>query len=656
MSEKVEVKLKRGLTPRSLILAIILLIITVAGNTFIVGKIRIASAFWMPRPANSPPLMPLPLLYILALISSLMMGKVVEKTGRSAGLSVQEITFIIAVTYVAVDASTLLYSIYPATLIRPIVELQSTQIASFLPPWWGPKDPQTLTLMTTGGATINWSAWGSGLISWFIYGLTIVLPQIFLATVLRRQVVEVESLPFPHTIPVIAILKATEEGTLLSFKKNKWLYIGFIIGIIYGIIIFINYFSPVPLSIFPGFYPLYRVVVPVLKPILPNAILGWWFSAIDMSIAYLAPTDVTLTAVIFGIILYIIYPVLATNAGIIGPGTNVMWSGPFPFAYIFYIGMPIGMGIFPLLFGYKSIKSSIKRMFSEEGIKAGEIPGKIAITGLALSYLLFIVYYAVAGTPIVIVIPWVILWSIMMLGGMRTYAESGMWNYNYHFYGRHLVSVPITSATGIMPTNPTASTSNYWSFFIVNLTGNSLLGQGPFNTYGYLAGYKVADSTNTRPVDLFWGYIIAAIVIALTGIFSTLFLCYNIGTTVGFKQNVWYRIFKRYYGAQTSFITSAGSTLSSDKITWIWTGAILAGIILFLKTRFIWFFINPVGLVLIGSSWFFFNVVLAGILKYITIKIGGAKLFENVTSKVVSGFMIGASIIGLIAVLYGWVK
>jgi hypothetical protein len=73
-------------------------------------------------------------------------------------------------------------------------------------------------------------------------------------------------------------------------------------------------------------------------------------------------------------------------------------------------------------------------------------------------------------------------------------------------------------------------------------------------------------------------------------------------------------------------------------------GIILTGILWFLRLRYPWFWLNPIGIVIPSVVWppgpwscFFF----AWILKFVTFKIGGSKLYEKIVP-VMIGLIIGA--------------
>jgi len=75
-------------------------------------------------------------------------------------------------------------------------------------------------------------------------------------------------------------------------------------------------------------------------------------------------------------------------------------------------------------------------------------------------------------------------------------------------------------------------------------------------------------------------------------------------------------------------------------------GIIFAGILMYLHNTFLWFPLDPIGLILateghalIEGIWTAFTI--AWILKAITLRIGGSKLYENVGVPTVAGFLTG---------------
>jgi len=88
------------------------------------------------------------------------------------------------------------------------------------------------------------------------------------------------------------------------------------------------------------------------------------------------------------------------------------------------------------------------------------------------------------------------------------------------------------------------------------------------------------------------------------------------------------------------------------KILDIIIGIIIAAIITFLSFRFLWFPLNPIGLILGGNGVFaymqWFMAIIGFVARVLVLRIGGSKLYEEKGVPFALGMMLGAGICGLV--------
>jgi hypothetical protein len=89
------------------------------------------------------------------------------------------------------------------------------------------------------------------------------------------------------------------------------------------------------------------------------------------------------------------------------------------------------------------------------------------------------------------------------------------------------------------------------------------------------------------------------------------------------------------------YVTYDAGQYSITEIAMIMIGAALVFIISILRMRFPWLFLHAVGLGAAWSNMFTLAIVPAWILKFMTLKIGGSKAYENTGLPVVTGFLFG---------------
>ncbi|MEM2886690.1 MAG: DUF6785 family protein, partial [Candidatus Bathyarchaeia archaeon] len=157
---------------------------------------------------------------------------------RNGGLNKQEVTIVLAMVWV----SWMIPSFYG---VLPVLTMMGTarQIPAFhrwnleyLKPahWqWGP-DPFNDKLWESWmyGGPVPWAEWMPAL-SWHIVRiLAYYLCYMFLASMFRRQWVDLEALPFPHATAAAKLIDMAYEkvdgGTRLF--QNVWLWLGLLIG------------------------------------------------------------------------------------------------------------------------------------------------------------------------------------------------------------------------------------------------------------------------------------------------------------------------------------------------------------------------------------------------------------------------------------------
>lgn len=238
-SEKVteEIVLKGGLTYRSLALIIIYTLLFVPINAY-ANQIAGGSAM-----LGSP----LGILFLLSLAGL---------ASKALRLTPQEAT--VFWSSVAVSAGGSFWIMYWGWMECPLglafrypeSEIIRKSLLSFLFP-----TPEAFNAMWTGGAIVNWSLWIGPLLFFLLASLSWTFMGLFLAIIIRKQLIEVEKLPFPagmligHSVVALTAHEEEKPPRVFSWTRGKW----FLIGVVIGTAVYVP--TVLVADWFPSFWP-----------------------------------------------------------------------------------------------------------------------------------------------------------------------------------------------------------------------------------------------------------------------------------------------------------------------------------------------------------------------------------------------------------------
>ncbi|MGD8544543.1 MAG: hypothetical protein PVH12_00055 [Candidatus Bathyarchaeota archaeon] len=519
-----------------------------------------------------------------------------------------------------------------------------------------PTDPDLIIPAFTGGAQVPWGAWLIPMFYWISLSLTICFSGLFLSCIMRRQYVEVETLPFPIATPIISL---TEKKSFWHLPNRRYLMIGMLICFLwpYNLAALLNAIHP-PLNIqLQGTVDL----GPYLWAYLPMAVLTLsWSNLAVLAFALLVPTDILLTTVLLHFIfLWIIPPIEVAMGTLVAPpeyasagGLNPFarladsaYKGPIHFLDILKWGGMLGLGIIPLFFQWRHLWGSLKAIIHPNPEVEDDEPllYRWAWIGFGLTTLFAIILMYIAGTPLLVGVVFMILFSLLNLGFTRLRGESGGWAGN----ADEMIS-PIQATVyqvGHFEENPSSAYS-------------ALLLTGTFTWWGHvialpppvtsMEAFRIGSVTKTKSKDLFVSISIAIIISILIGFPFALWGIYRYGIDgawlfsrigggfkgdMGFSQNL-----------KLDFFTAGVPINWTYPPDWLQAmfGVVLVGIFTFLRTRYIGFPLNPIGIPLAGFVLSFAYILLwliALIIKYVTLRVGGTKLYQERLIPIVVGIL-----------------
>ncbi len=648
--------------PSRRLAALVVLGVIIAALAFVLNWwIETLTAWWL-----YAGVFPLPTILWLLLFNVLL-----ARVSSSLRLSKQEFVFLIAVSYLVSGWYYLPFGCYRWNvasvptyhLFLPIYVLKQdygSQIAKYIPSWMAPTDTKVLDMIWRGlrpGESIDWGAWIAPIAFWTIMYLIWTLSAPFFGFMVRKTLIEVERLPFPDAIPTANLINwaygSEEKPKLFDLKSSigKYFWIGFVIGFLSTFIDVIHFFIP---AIPPSAEWSDRVIKigDFMARFLPGAAGYWIFVIPEVPLFYLMRNDTLLTLWVTAIFFNIIVNHLYVRFGLVSyePGIENFewwtpiyygWKGPFKFSLFAAYGLGIGLGLMTLYTARDQIARIFRAAFSGEGGSEDGVSYRLVAWGSIGIFLAALVYFIAAGVPPVVALFILAVWVILWYGNIRVLSEVlewdvvGMWFQPFWW--------DVGAAVGAWPAKYPAISE---SLVRTNMMGVALLNWGPrlsSQSWAYsFPLWKVAYETRTKAKYIFLAMVVVALTVAAIHGPLAIWWMHKLG---GFEKlgpivyHEWSEPqFKQYLVAPPD-----PETPPLEHWGYLIGGIVLTFIIYFLRSRFTWFFITPVGLMvgMIFPAFFLIGPILALILKVLTIRIGGTRLYEEVGVPLAVGFAFG---------------
>jgi len=633
-TEEKKVEYQKGLTPLALGLGIILVIIGTYINTMCWLGARVTLEPWFAGRIGSALYPPFALAFLLAILAYFMRGK----------LSAQEIAIISAMVFITMDAPFVIMTFLEIPIAATYQALKNPQVEELwelMPDYWTPKDPSLVEPLYTGGG-VNFGPL-MPYVSLAIFTLLLYLLLVFfIATIIREYHIKVEKIPFPNVLPLVEVVKyGVVEKSLFQVSKMIPFYVGFIIGLIVAGISVMNYIAPIfPIFFAWGQYYLGPTLGSFLQSVCPS-IQGWWmFIPADVAVFYLAPLDILFTGTLWTFLCAIILPIAFVSAGIVPAGTNIGSSGPFQWSRIARYNVPIAIGVFAIIFGLKTYKESLVKAIRGEKPEPGEIPPLLMWGGFIAVFIIYLAFWSYVGVPAIVAFVALLVWIIDSIGSAKIVGESGTWpSLGGSWIYMQSIAYQTGMALGIYPSNPYKSTSSWALGAMVSYTLPGLAYQSSGTVWGFLSSYAIAEHLKVRGKDIFLAMLIALLVMTFIGPWEVLGYASSVG--INKLGLAWGMGDGRFVTSkQMSYVLRAGYTVTEEHAGFLVLTFIIVGVLWFLRTKFPWFILNPVGLFFYDGMWLI-NVGIAFILKVITIKVFGARAYERVGVPLAVGFVTG---------------
>jgi hypothetical protein len=552
----------------------------------------------------------------------------------------------------------------------------------YQPTFWCPTDISVLTPAYTGNAPVPWGEWTIPMLWWFSFSLMLILYTHFFALIMRKQFVDIEKLPFPIA-SAAHILMETEDEKSTSFNSKLRIAL---VGIVLGLII-------------PGFFGPFHTFLPTIPSLsdelnlnpylietLPNALLGAsFFGGLTVAVLFLWPTDLLLSSFVFYVTFGIIIPVVQVKMGILPyipgqvplmyyyinvvPGLGGIFvpaeqaSKAVQIATITHIGAPMGIAVFSLLLAKDHIIKTIKAIKNPE---IEDEPYRIYWIGLIASFLGFLGLLVLCEMPILFAILSLIVFQFYNLLNIRIRGEAGYvgnasLNYGPGFGAYHYAPAAYTMVY-FPVTQEARSTRAFWvseMFHGWSLTGSLTGSATPTPSVRGMESFKLASLTKTDIKGMIVTQIFASCLAIAIGIIVSLWGAYTFGLSARWPSRFMPDMSNWVVDGIDSDCTATTFSMyifgPPPRLPEFLAGFILTGVLTFLRLRFVWFPLHPLGVVLsftdLTFSWcLFYGIV--WVLKMLVLKIGSAKLYEEKAVPLCLGYIVGWAILWFITLAY----
>ena len=487
------------------------------------------------------------------------------------------------------------------------------QILPNLAGWLVPDHPDAAWKLFEGSPPdepVPWAAWSRPLLFWSLFIVTIYFVTICLLVMLRKQWMEREKLLFPLAVLPLEMSRE-EQGSLLSpFFKSKLMWFGFLI--------------PATINTINGLHSYYDFL-PAINLNMPVSILRESitlncrprFEVIGLS--YLLSLDVSFGVWFFAFLALLqtgVQRMLGWNIGPVQP-----FSDP---ASPSVAHLALGALFVLVLTSFWNSRQHFmdilkKSLYGDPTIDDSDeiMPYRTAFWGAILGLLLATYWLLATGLNLLSTAVFLLSSLVIFVGLARIISQTGL------AYCRATVCAPV---------------------FTVNALGTSQVGTVGLTSLGLgfawaadvrilvmasvAIGLKMAAQTRLEPRRLFWAIVLAIVATLIGSAWAIIELAYTYG---GINLTGW-----QFSGLPNFAGNWIIYNMNNPQPPHLWHlgftggGALLMGLLTWVKGRFVGFPIHPIGMTLglthpIYHAWF--SVFVAWLIKAFILKYGGARLY-----------------------------
>jgi len=541
-------------------------------------------------------------------------------------------------------------------------EWTSESYLGFVPEYVAaPKDVADLLMQGMGSiGAIPWAALLPGILWRFLFVALFGGISIGVANIFRRQWMDVEVMPFPQVLVAHSCLVNIENLDRKEWYQRKPFLIGMLVGVLLAI----------PLSgitLFPWFPDVYgwrsNTCAPGAQQIAPGDIP--WNLGINKhppvyALLLLVPLNYLISLVFYTFVyeasIFIAYYAFGAYSGYLGLGfCGRSWCSGTPFSdpplnfSSLITGAMLGLFVITIFLERDHVKRTLKSAFGARLAEEEKEPMsyRASWTVMIVSYILLMVFFTFTGfspwVSFVLPLSGVITWFVMaQLWGKVGFCPSPC----YHltpgviriFVWPSVIHPEITSLDGVLvPEMSRGWIGHGWSW------------GGSFFTF--LASYKMASVTGVNTKNVLKVMVVAVFIAMLaTEIIQTAVVgVYGYGR---FPSKLLVEPLEGYFDALWTRPSTLPMTEAAPHLI---IGFVFMVVMGYLCARFFWL-PNPM-MAIVAWEWIssicgiWAACLVAWVIKYAVLRVGGSKLYERWVVPFVGGFILGDALEVLLAAL-----
>lgn len=538
------------------------------------------------------------------------------------------VIFVMTTFGAIVSASKLLHYLFP-TLLWPTYQpglSGGAATAGYLPAFFAPQNPGLVRDFFLGKQTF-WAffrpeillPWLPAMAFWGIFLFLLLWTMLCLSSLVRRQWIDQERIPFPIIELPLMMARANNAGTLFA---NRGMLLGFGITCV---LLSVNYLS----SLYPSIPGLKMAEYDIGAQMFVSSpwssvnplLTVWWPYAIGL--CYLIPLDVSFSCWFFFLFIRLLV-VLATAMGWRDPG-SAQNTAQFP--YFGNLAEGAWLGMFAVMaWNSRALPRQLWNAFRGRGKIPGEeteaIPYRMALLGAILGFAALVGIGIAAGMRPQVALLAFALYFIAIVVMTRMYAQVSLPMFCMAFFSFTSWTTTFTGTLGL--TRPEGATLS--SFYWFDRTYEQL----PMGHH--LESLVLADRLKQSKRRMVGVILLASVVGIVVGMFTLLQIFYDRGAAtaqVG-TDPVWLA------GAAWARYTSWMDSPKPVEMAVLLRTAFSAGVVVLLTVaRNAWFGfpLHPIGYLFASSfalEWGMWNVIfVTWLVKALVVRYGGLRAYRG---------------------------
>jgi len=605
-----------GIRARGIVLGLVLVI----AASFIVSYAELVTARILIGSQQLPPAV----IAVFALV--ILANKGLRKLSAKLGLSAAELTMIYCMMLLSalISARGIVEKLLPVLVTSNYFSDPSNTwqelYAPHTKPWLVPFDingaeKQPVALQYFEGLPVGqhipWHSWATPLAVWGALCLIILFAFLCLATIVRAQWSDHERLSFPLAEPALELVRQREGGSLFT---NRLLWGGFAIPmLVYGINGLAAWFPNLP--VFDVSYPL-----PFPDPPWNAMSSTAYISFAGIGLAFLLSSEVIFSLWFFYVFSHL-QGVVAQSFGWPLPGMPM-----YPCWMI--VGYQVAGAYFALsVYMIYSSRTHLRRVArcvagTEQANDANElIPYRVAVWGLALSFVLVLLWCKLAGMSVWLAAlemgTFIFVVAVVLA---RSTAEAGLFMTETSFRPVDLYRM-FAPVQNLGPGNLTMM-----AFF----DGAFMRDQRGLVLTGMLDGLRISDAGGVKRKSLLPGFAAAAVLALVFGAAVQIWLAYTRGAIHLYPYVMQGNARWAFTEYRAVIAQSGTNALDWRAPTFFVVGIGFTAFLSYMRSMFFWWPFHPLGYALCGS-WtmvvMWFSCFVAWLVKAPILRYGGMRLY-----------------------------